>query len=87
MARKRSRIRDIVKWLIYRRAHGYKIVYVDRSRDGQVFFKEAPLDRITSVDSWAIHLDAGETTIPFHRIVEIRDEAGFPVWSRWQKKE
>ncbi|MCE4601954.1 MAG: DUF504 domain-containing protein [Desulfurococcales archaeon] len=87
MARKRSRIRDLVRWLLYKGARSYKIVYVDRSSEGSGYLRQTSIGRIAAIDSWAMHLDDGDTTIPFHRVVEIRDDKDNVVWSRWQKEK
>lgn len=87
MARRRSRIRDLIRWLLYKRALSYKVIYIDRDSGGSSSLREISVGRIASIGPWAMHLDDGITTIPFHRVVEVRDDRGNVVWSRWQKGE
>jgi len=47
---------------------GERIVYIKFSR-------------ITSVGRWALELDDG-VSIPYHRVVEVRDGKGAVVWRR-----
>lgn len=82
MAKRRSVIRSWVNKLIHAGLHGYRIIYVDRGEDGEARLRPLDPSRITRVTGWALYLDDGETVIPLHRIVEIRDDRGRVVWRR-----
>lgn len=64
------------------------VCYVHRNDKGEVV-KCVPGHRIVYSDSWAIYLD-DDTTLPYHRVIEIRDISGRVLWSRrggeWNKK-
>ncbi len=58
----------------------FRVCYIHRSEKGE-HVKCISGERIVHTDSWAIYLD-DDTAIPYHRIVEIRDEKGDLLWSR-----
>ncbi len=84
VARRRSRIRQEVNRVLYSGdPSSYLIVYIDRDPStGRQGLKEVQADRIVGVTEWAIFLDDGDTVIPLHRVVEIRDKSGMVTWSR-----
>ncbi len=84
MARRRSRIKQEINRLLYSSDPSrYTIYYIDRL-PGTGTSRLAPLSasRVRSVNEWAMLLDDGETLIPLHRVVEIRDREGRVLWSR-----
>ena len=84
MARRRSRIRQEINRVLYSgNPEGYLIYYIDRPpglNGARLSFIKA--SRIAKVTEWAIILDDGDTVIPLHRVIEIRDSGGRLVWSR-----
>jgi len=83
LGRRRSRIKQEINKLLYTSGNeGFKIVYIDRTRETGARLKELTIERIERVTEWAIYLDDGDTVIPLHRIVEIRDREGRTVWRR-----
>ncbi|MEB3844425.1 MAG: RNA repair domain-containing protein [Desulfurococcales archaeon] len=87
MARKRSIIKSMVRRALYQLEGRFKVCYVSREEVGEKLVC-VPGGRIVHSDSWAIYLE-DDTAIPYHRIVEIRDETGRLLWSRssglWNK--
>lgn len=86
MGRRRSRIKQEINKLIYTSKSSYRIVFIDRTRETGARLRELPVERIERVTEWAIYLDDGDTVIPLHRIVEVRDEDGVTVWRRSREK-
>jgi uncharacterized protein (UPF0248 family) len=84
VARKRSRIRQEINRVLYSgNPDNYFVYYIDRPPGlGVVRLSSFRASRVTKVTEWAVVLDDGETVIPLHRIVEIRDSSGRVVWSR-----
>lgn len=84
MGRRRSRIRQEVNRVLYSGDPSrYVIVYIDRDPfTGRQRLRELPADRVAGVNEWAMLLDDGDTVIPLHRVVEIRDRSGRVTWSR-----
>ena len=84
MARRRSRIKQEINRILYSGDPSrYTIYYLDRP-PGTGTSRLAALNasRIRSVNEWAMLLDDGDTVIPLHRVVEIRDSEGRILWSR-----
>ena len=79
MPRRRSRIREAILKAIYTGRRLY-VAYRHREDDRELVAL-VPVDSIERVDRWAIHTAEGDT-IPFHRVVEIRDGEGRAVWRR-----
>ena len=80
MARK-GEIREAVKralWVM--RGEGFQLCFLHRE-GGSARLRCVPSDLIAGADSWAVHLLDG-SSIPYHRIYEIRDHSGRPVWKR-----
>ncbi len=80
--KRRSRIRQEVNKLIWTGAGDHRIVYVDRDPLLGERLRELPVSRVERASEWALYLDDGDTVIPLHRIVEIRDPEGRTVWRR-----
>ncbi len=81
MAR-RSEIKSVIKRLLYEERLDYEILYRHRRENGGETLKPVRVGMVERVDSWAIHLKDGMTTIPLHRVVEVRDEEGRVFWRR-----
>lgn len=82
MGRRKSRIREAVNRALYQGLVDYRIVYVDRDPEVGERLRELAVSRVARVTGWALYLDDGETVIPLHRIVEIRDSRGRTIWRR-----
>ena len=81
MGKRRSVIKSLIKWIASDDSkREYTVVYIDRGSGGAAL-KELKASDITYVDRWAFHTKDGDT-IPFHRVVEIKDSSGNVVWSR-----
>lgn len=80
MARRRSRIREAVKRGLWQLGGDFLLCYEHRDDHG-ARIKCVDGRRIVASDSWAVHLD-DDTTIPYHRIVEIRGRDGRVIWRR-----
>ncbi|MCE4604479.1 MAG: RNA repair domain-containing protein [Aeropyrum sp.] len=59
----------------------FRIAYRHRVEGVGERIVEIQLGSVERVDKWAIHLKSGDS-IPLHRVVEIRDCKGRPVWRR-----
>lgn len=79
---RRSEIRSVIKRLLYEDRREYVIMYRHRRDTGGETLRPLKVYMIDRVDSWAIHLKDGFTTIPLHRVVEVRDEEGRVFWRR-----
>ncbi|MEB3778829.1 MAG: RNA repair domain-containing protein [Desulfurococcales archaeon] len=83
MAKRRSDIRSAINKFRFRRdGKIYYVVYIDRDPLMGERLSKVPLIRVVKVTGWAVYLDDGDTVIPLHRIVEVRDERGAVVWRR-----
>jgi uncharacterized protein (UPF0248 family) len=79
LARK-SEIREAVKRALWQLREGFQLCYVHRDQTGQRV-KCVESSNILYADSWAVHL-VDDTTIPYHRIVMIKDRDGRILWVR-----
>ncbi|GAB6148733.1 DUF504 domain-containing protein [Stetteria hydrogenophila] len=88
MARRRSRIRQEVNRVLYSGDPSrYVIVYIDRDPEtGRQSLRELPAARVVRASEWALLLDDGDTVIPLHRVVEVRERGGRVVWRRWSRE-
>jgi len=66
-----------IVWVDRANLHRYSVIVIDRLRPGGL--REVPLSE--GVKVLKDRLIIGETTIPIHRIVEIRRD-GEPIWVR-----
>jgi uncharacterized protein (UPF0248 family) len=84
VARRKSRIRQEINRILYSgHPNDYFVYYIDRPPGlGTVRLSSFKASRVIKATEWAVVLDDGETVIPLHRIVEIRDSSGRVVWSR-----
>jgi len=79
MTRKGS-IREAVKRAIWTLREGFQLCFLHRER-GEARLRCVPSTLILGADSWAVHLADG-SSIPYHRIYEIRDSSGRTLWRR-----
>ncbi|AFZ70542.1 hypothetical protein Calag_0801 [Caldisphaera lagunensis DSM 15908] len=86
MAKKRSKIKDIISKAIYSdKKETYTITYIDRTNDYGIRLLQITTDEVFAVSNWAITLNDNETVIPIHRIVEIKDNDGKILWKKGVK--
>ena len=73
------RIKDAINRILYSDRNKDDIVLVIRDRiKGSAVI---PFSQIERVDKYYVYLKNGETVIPLHRVIEIRDK-GVVVWKR-----
>ncbi len=80
MGRRRSDIRRAIKRALWELKGEFIVCFRHRSETGERI-KCIEGRRIVAEDQWAIHLD-DDTSIPYHRILEIRSTDGTLLWSR-----
>jgi uncharacterized protein (UPF0248 family) len=81
LARRRSLIRQAILRFKLAGADDHEIGVIHRESgvgERVVYIK---LSRVVNVGRWALELDDGRS-IPYHRVIEIRDGRGFVVWRR-----
>jgi len=79
--KRRSLIRSAIMRYWVAGVRGYKVGF--KHRDVGVGERIVFIDmgRIVALGRWALELDDG-SSIPYHRVVEIRDDKGVVVWRR-----
>ena len=80
LTRRKGEIREAVKRAIWTLRNKFQLCYVHRDSTGQRV-KCVNGGLITRADAWAVYL-IDDTAIPYHRIVEIRDNEGKTIWRR-----
>jgi len=73
-----------IRWNPEERGRAYEITYIHRGASENKL--TIPFSSIKDIhSSWFTYTDAegGEVTIPFHRVLEVRDiESGKPIWKK-----
>jgi uncharacterized protein (UPF0248 family) len=83
LGKRRSIIRQEINRIRYsKNPDNYVIIYIDRDVYGNQRLASLEVSQIKGVTEWAIFLKDGETVIPLHRVIEIRDKEGRLVWRR-----
>ena len=73
------RIKDAINRILYSNKKKEDVFLVIRDRVKGM--AEIPFSQIERVDNYYIYLKDGETVIPLHRVIEIR-EKGETLWRR-----
>ena len=80
-------LRDIlnrIRWNPEEKGRTYEITYIHRGAEGDK--RVIPFSSIEEIhSSWFTYTDpeGGEVTIPFHRVLEVRDaESGKVIWRK-----
>lgn len=74
-------IRDLIMRFKVLGAEGYEIGFKHRESGVGERIVYISISRVRSLGKWAMELDDG-SSIPYHRVVEIRDDRGVTIWRR-----
>ncbi len=81
LTRRRSLIRQVILRFKLAGAGDYEVGIRHREPGVGERIVYIKFSRIRVVGSWALELDDG-SSIPYHRVVEVRDERGSVIWRR-----